>query len=168
MGQVSRKHLTAVVVCIAVSFGVAASSAGCGATPRHIATVADNGLYEALNDAHALEQAALCGRPSCAGVPAMPVAGWSLDKSRTFNRRLLPAVDGGLQFNALLASWKPGDPVPQKVHDLIAGMAGSLAYIAADFPDGTTKTSILAKIGTAEALALQAFDLVLAVKGGGR
>ena len=139
--------------------------AGC-AHPRHVAVVTDTAIYEMLNDAHAIEQRALCGQASCAGIPPMPMPGWSTAKSVTFNRALLPAVDGGRQFNAVLATWKPGQPMPSKLHDLINGLSASLAQVASDFPDGTTKTAIVTGIGQAQSLILTAIDAYFTIKGG--
>lgn len=137
---------------------------GC-AHPRHVAVVADVALYEALSDAHQIEQRALCGQPSCAGVPSSPIPGWSEAKSQAFNRQLLPAVDGGRQFNRLLAAWKPGTPAPAQLQGLITGLAQSLSSITSDFPDGTTKAAILSDISRAQTLLLDALATWIAVKG---
>lgn len=141
------------------------STVGC-ASARHTAVVADATLYEALNDAHALEQTTLCGVPSCANVAARVTPGWTDAKSQAFNKALLPAVDGGRQFNALLATWKPGQPMPAQIHDLITGMTAALTQVATDFPDGTTKTKVLTDIAQAQSVALTALDVYLSVKGG--
>ena len=137
---------------------------GC-ASARHTAVVVDSSLYEALNDAHSLEQQTLCGVPSCANVAARVTPSWTDAKSQAFNRALLPAVEGGKQFNLLLSAWKPGQPMPQGIHDLITGIASSLTQVAKDFPEGTTKSKVLADIATAQSAALTALDLYLAVKG---
>lgn len=139
---------------------------GC-AHPRHTAVTIDAGLYTVLNAVHEGEQRALCGQPSCAGVVARVTDGWTDAKSQNFNKQLLPAVESGREFNTVLATWNQNQPVPARVHDLITGLTASLATVTSDFPDGTTKTAILANLAKAQSIALTALDLVLTVKGGG-
>ncbi len=139
----------------------------CGATARHTAVVASGTAYEALADIHAYEQQALCGQPSCAGnsrVEAVP--GWTAAKSQAFNQKLLPAVEAGRQYNQLLASWKSGQPVPQQVVAAVQGIGAALSAVTADFPAGTTRTTILADLATAQGIFISTFEIVLAVKGG--
>lgn len=136
------------------------------AHPRHTAVVADTALYEVLNDVHQGEQVALCGKPSCAGAAAAPtVPGWTLEKSRAFNQKLLPAVEAGRQFNQALANWKAGQTMPDNIRQIIAALSAALQAVTADFPDGGTKSLILANIGKAQAIVLSALDIVLAAKG---
>ena len=141
---------------------------GCAGHARHVATVVDSSLYEALADTHYLEQQALCGQPSCAGVPEHPIAGWSHEQSVAFNKLLLPAVEGGRQFNALMATWTPGEPLPDEARATITGIRDALNAVVADFPDGSTKSQILASLGAAQAAALAALEVYLTVKGGGQ
>lgn len=150
-----------------VALAVLATLSAC-AHPRHVAVVADSTLYETLNAVHGLEQQALCGQDSCAAAPVGTPArtpGWSAEKSKAFNTALLPAVSGGRALTQLLADWKPGQPVPARLHDLIVSLTTSLSRVTADFPDGTTKTAILAKLGQAQSIALQSLDLALTVGG---
>ena len=159
--RIHRAHVLAIATVIVTS--------GCAAHAKHLAVVADTAIYEALSDVHIAEQRALCGLPSCAGSRAVEVApGWTAAKSRAFNATLLPAVEAGRQYNALIATWRPGTPVPAQVHDLIAALGAALTAITRDFPDGTTKAGILSRIGTVQALALQTLDLALTLKEGGR
>ena len=140
--------------------------AGCSASTRHLAVVADQTAYESLNDTHALEQTALCGRPSCAGSTVVEAqTGWTLAKSQAFNQKLLPAVRGGQQFNALLAAWQPGTPVPVAITEAVTSIGNALGAVTKDFPPGTTRDKILANLGSAQAIILNAFNLVLIVKG---
>lgn len=141
-------------------------TAACGGGARHVAVVADQTAYETFSDLHALEQTALCGLPSCAASAAVEhEQGWTLAKSQAFNGKLLPGVRAGQQFNQLLAGWKPGTPVPQAVTDGVGALGAALAAVVADFPPGTTKDKILANIGRAQGLFLNAFQIILAVKG---
>lgn len=138
----------------------------CAGKARHTAVVADSALYEVLNSVHQAEQTALCGQPSCAGVPTAPtVPGWTEAKSQAFNKKLLPAVEGGRQFNRILATVKAGDPLPDAAKAVIQSVSDALAAVTSDFPDGTTKTALLANIGKAQSLILAALQAVLSVKG---
>ena len=149
-----------------IAFGLFLGFFGACAHPRHVAVVADAALFEVLNDAHAQEQLALCGQPSCRGIATAPtVVGWTDVKSQTFNQKLLPAVEAGRQFNAALAAWKPGAPMPEQIKTTITSIGDALAAVTADFPDGTKKTRILADIGKAQQLILNAVSTFLAVKG---
>jgi hypothetical protein len=140
--------------------------AGCSASTRHLAVVADQTAYESLNDTHVLEQTALCGLPSCAGsVVVEHQKGWTLAKSQAFNTKLLPAVRGGQQFNVLLAAWKPGTPVPTAITEAVTSIGTALAAVAKDFPPSPTRDQILANLGSAQAIILNAFNIVLLVKG---
>lgn len=141
-------------------------AAGCNGTLRHTAVAVDASLYEALNNAHVLEQQTLCGQSSCANTLARVTPGWTDAKSQTFNQAILPAVEAGKQFNALLATWKPGQPMPQAIHDLIRSLAYALTQVAGDFPEGSTKTAVIADIAKAQSVALTALDVYLSVKGG--
>lgn len=151
---------------LAVLVLVIVFASGCSASTRHLAVVADQTAYEALNDTHALEQTALCGLPSCAGSTVVEhQKGWTLAKSQAFNTKLLPAVRGGQQFNILLAAWKPGTPVPAAITEAVTSIGSALGAVAQDFPPGTTRDAILANLGSAQAIFLNAFNLVLIVKG---
>jgi len=142
-----------------------AASVAC-AHPRHAAVIGDAALYEALADVHAIEQRALCGQSSCAGVAVAPaVPGWTLEKSQAFNAKLLPAVEAGRQFNQVLATWQPGQPAPAQLHTEITAIGDALQTVAASFPDGVTKQQLISKIATAQAIVLQALDIFLSVKG---
>lgn len=143
-----------------------ACTVACNGSLRHTAVSVDTSLYEALNNAHILEQQALCGQSTCANTLARVTQGWTDAKSQTFNKALLPAVEGGRQFNALLAAWKPGTPMPREIHDLITSLSYALTQVAGDFPEGSTKTAVIADIAKAQSAALSALDLYLAVKGG--
>lgn len=139
---------------------------GCRVSTRHIAVVADRGIYETLNDIHAEEQAALCGLPSCAASSKVEaLSGWTLAKSQSFNKKLLPAVEGGRQYNRLLASWKPGTPVPDGVTALIGGLGDALTIIVAEFPAGTSRDKIAKEVVQAQQVILNAFQIIIAVKG---
>lgn len=149
------KFLSAVILA-------AALTSAC-AQPRHVAVLADTALYEVISDTHSIEQTVLCGMPSCAGVSSRPTAGWDDAKSRLFNAHLLPAVAAGREFNSILASWKPGQPMPAMLHNLILSLSQSLSAIASDFPEGQTKTNILADISKAQSIVLSAMDLLMSV-----
>lgn len=139
---------------------------GCGDKTRHVVVAADSALFEVLNAVHGTEQIALCGQPSCAGVVTAPTApGWTDAKSQAFNLKLLPAVEGGRQLNRVLAAIKPGDPLPPQVQQIITSVIDALAAVTADFPDGTTKTALLANLGKAQSILLAALQAVLSVKG---
>lgn len=147
------------------------TSVGCAPATQHVLVVLDQSLYETLTGVFQLEQTALCGKPDCYEVQpqggtllATPVPGWSLEKSRAFNRALLPAVEAGRQFNAVLAAWQPSTPLPPQVHTLIQAIATALLQVTADFPDGTTKTQILAKVSRAQTIILQVVDMILSVR----
>lgn len=149
-----------------VLFVLILSAPACSNSTRHVAVVVDTGLYEVLADTHAIEQQALCGLPSCATsskVEALP--GWTKAKSQQFNKDLLPAVEAGRQFNRLLATWKPGDPLPRQVVDTVNGLASALTAITTDFPDGSTKTQILGDIAKAQSIIINAFSVYLTLKG---
>ncbi len=133
--------------------------------PRHVAVLADTALYEVLNDIHTTEQIVLCGVPSCAGITGRLTASWTDEKSQDFNRRLLPVVTAGREFNNILAAWVPGQPMPVQLRLLIQGLSSSLSAVTASFPDGTTKTTILADIAKAQAIVLGAIDLTFAING---
>jgi hypothetical protein len=159
------RRLSLVVALVAIVLTCSGFS-GCSASSRHIAVVADQSAYESLNDTHALEQTALCGLPSCAGSTVVEhTPGWTLAKSQAFNTKLLPAVRGGQQFNELLAGWKPGTPVPVAITDAVTSIGNALGAVVADFPPGETRTTILANLGSAQAFILNAFNIVLTVKG---
>lgn len=161
MRTMTARHIA--TACTAMAFAVVL---GCCSHPRHVATVADTALYEVLSDVHAAEQTALCGKASCAGVaPAPTVPGWTQAKSTAFNKKLLPAVEGGRQLNIVLAAWTPGQPLPAQATALIQSLSASLAAVTADFPDGTTKSAILGNIGKAQAIVLNILSLALQVKG---
>ncbi len=152
------------VPVILIAAALAASMA-C-AHPRHAAVIGDAALYEALADVHAIEQRALCGQPSCAGVAVAPtVPGWTLEKSRAFNVKLLPAVEAGRQFTQVLATWQPGQPAPAQLHTEIAAIGDALQNVTAAFPDGVTKQQLLSRIAAAQAIVLQALDIFLSLKG---
>src|SRR4029077_21105137 len=85
------------------------------AHPKHTAVVVDSSLYEVLNDTFITEQALL----------SSGAAGWNLKKSQAFNKKLLPAVDAGRQFNTILSNWKTGDPIPAQLHDAIEGITSA-------------------------------------------
>lgn len=159
----SRMQIAVMVAAIAI-FGTPA----CGKGARHALVVADSGLYEILSDVHQVEQTALCGFPSCAGheSAAPTIQGWTLAKSQSFNQKLLPAVEGGRSFNALLKAWVPGTPMPAQIHQTIQGISQSLGAVTADFPDGATKAKILGNLAQATQIVINGVDLVLAVKGG--
>ena len=143
-----------------VALAIACSNA------RHVAVVADSAVFQILNDVHAAEQTALCGKPSCANVPVNPtVPGWTAAKSVTFNQKLLPAVDAGRQFNAVLKTWRPGTPVPQQITDLTNGIANAVTAVTADFPDSSTKSTLLAGLATAQKAVLDAITLYFSIKG---
>ncbi len=76
------------------------------------------------------------------------------------------AVEAGRQYNQLLASWKSGQPVPQQVVAAVQGIGAALSAVTADFPAGTTRTTILADLATAQGIFITTFEIVLAVKGG--
>lgn len=135
------------------------------AHPKHVAVVADTALYEALSDIHQLEQRALCGRPSCAGIPEVPISGWSHDESVAFNKTLLPAVDAGLEFNEILATWTPGQPAPERLRATMLAISGALQRILADFPAGTTRDGILAAIAQAERIIIDALNAYIEMRG---
>lgn len=162
----SVSRLSCVLPLVVVLASCSGLSSGCSASTRHVAVVADQTAYEALNDTHALEQTALCGLPSCAGSSVVEhTPGWTLAKSQAFNQKLLPAVRGGQQFNALLAAWTPGTPVPAAITEAVTGIGNALGAVAKDFPPSPTRDQILAHLGSAQAIILNAFNLVLVVKG---
>jgi hypothetical protein len=161
MPRLNRLSCARLLLVLALACTVA-----CSASTRHLAVVADQTAFEALNDTHTFEQTALCGLPSCAGSPVVEhEKGWTLAKSQAFNTKLLPAVRAGQQFNQLLAGWKPGTPVPQAITAAVSSIGDALGAVVKDFPPGSTRTTILASLGTAQALVLNAFNLVLVVKG---
>jgi len=125
------------------------------ANPKHTAVVVDSSLYEVLNDTFTVEQALLkANNPS-----------WDLAKSQAFNKKLLPAVDAGRQFNTILANWKTGEPIPAQLHDAITGITQALRQVSTDLPDSPTKTKIVSNLANAESIVLTALDLVLTLKG---
>jgi len=131
-----------------------ALATGC-AHPRHTAVVVDSSLYEVLNDTFITEQALLHSN-----TPA-----WTLAKSQAFNKKLLPAVDAGRQFNVILSNWKAGTPIPTQLHNAIDGITQALKQVTSDLPEGTTKTKILSNLASAESIILTALDLTLSLKG---
>lgn len=133
-------------------------ASGC-AHPRHAAVVADTALFEVLNDIHTWEQTQLCGQPSCAGVTTIP-SEWTEAKSQDFNKKLLPAVSAGREFNNLLGDWAPGTPMPAGLSNLIASLSASLTQVTSDFPEGTTKEKILAGIARAQGIILSTLDVL--------
>jgi hypothetical protein len=144
-----------------LGLGLGAGVLAC-AHARHTAVVVDVALYESLASLHAAEQTALCGLPSCAGsTQEQFVRGWTLAKSQAFNAKLLPAVEGGRQFNRMLSEWQPGTPMPAGLSPIIVSLSASLTAVTEDFPDGTTKTAVLANIGAAQAMILNALSLAL-------
>jgi len=146
-------------VCSCVAFG-------CGAKQLHTAVVADQTLFTLLSSVHAGEQTVLCGQSSCANVTARPSgAAWTDAKSQAFNVKFLPAVEAGRQYNLVLSKIKPGNPLPQEATDLINGLADSLKAIADDYPDGSSKSKILAEIGQAQSIVLKAVAVILTIKG---
>jgi hypothetical protein len=154
------------VLFLASALGLGLTLSACSASARHVAVVADQTIFEVLNDIHAGEQTALCGLPSCAtSTKVETLAGWTLAKSQAFNKKLLPATEAGRQYNTLLANWTPGTPVPQEITALVSSLGQSLTAVVADFPAGSTKDTILKNISTAQGIVLSAFNLVLAVKG---
>jgi hypothetical protein len=145
---------------------IVAFSSACAAKSYHTAVVADTEVFAVLDGVHRAEQTVLCGSFSCAGVAARPAgAAWNDAKSQAFNLKFLVAVEAGRMFNTQLRSWKPGTPAPLAITQLINSLADSLSAIAAEFPDGTTKTKILADIGTAQSVILKAIAIVMSVKG---
>ncbi len=125
------------------------------AHPKHTAVVVDSSLYEVLNDTFTTEQAFLRTNSST----------WTLEKSQTFNKKLLPAIAAGRQFNTILSNWKTGQPLPAELHDAIVGITDALKQVGTDLPDGTTRTKILGNLANAESIILSAVDLVLSLKG---
>lgn len=125
------------------------------ANPKHTAVVADNTLYEVLNDTFNIEQALLKSN----------TPQWTLQRSQAFNKQLLPAIQAGRQFNIILKNWKSGQPIPVELHDAITGITEALKQITLELPDGSTKTKILSNLANAESIVLTALDLVLALKG---
>ncbi len=152
------------VLLVAALVGAGALTLGCGGK-RHAAVVADVALYETLNDVHAAEQLALCGLPSCAqSIVVEYEKGWTKAKSEAFNTTLLPAVRGGRGFNAILKAWVPGTPLPKAVTDIVQSLAQSLTNVTEAFPEGATKTKVLAAIAKSQTLVLSALSLVLSFK----
>lgn len=129
-------------------------SAGC-ASAKHTAVVVDSSLYEVLNDTFNAEQALLRSN----------VPQWTLAKSQSFNKKLLPVIAAGREFNTILKNWKTGDPIPVQLHDAIINITEALKQVTAEMPDGATKTKILANLANAESIVLNALDLVLSLKG---
>lgn len=130
--------------------------AGCAGKARHTAVVADTALYEALNDIHTAEQAAL----------DIHLPGWTLEKSQAFNKKLLPAVEGGRQFNAALKTWKPGTPLPDAVKTEIGAIGDALTAVLADFPVSPQRDRLLDDVAKANLIALNTLRLVLEVQSG--
>lgn len=156
-------------IALCVTLAVALAFSGCAnKSAKHSATVIDVGLYEVLNSIHETEQQALCGHPSCAqfagAVPA--VQGWTVEKSAEFNRKLLPAVTAGKEFNATLRAWKPGEPMPQQVRDLIASLSASLTTVIGEFPVSQQREQLVTYIARAQALVLSAMNILLGAQGG--
>jgi hypothetical protein len=134
------------------------------AHPRHTAVVVDVALYTALHDVHVVEQTALCGLPTCASSAVVEfVPGWTAAKSRDFNGKLLPAVEGGLGFNDLLRAWRPGTPMPAGLVGVINSLGAALTHVTTSFPESPTKTKLLAGIAQAQTMVLQALSIVLMV-----
>jgi hypothetical protein len=162
---VTRQQIRQVVAVFAVALvsgmAVGLTASAC-ANKRHAAVVVDVALYQGLADLHAAEQTALCGQVSCADTPREEfVKGWTLAKSQDFNRKLLPAVEAGRQFNKVLAAWQPGAPMPQGLSIVIVSVGDALAEVTKDFPEGTTKTAVLAQIGQVQGMILNALNLYL-------
>jgi hypothetical protein len=137
--------------------------AGC-AHPYHTATVADSAIYEVISDIHATEQVALCGKPTCAGVPPQPIDGWSVAKSEAFNKKLLPAAEAGRQLTIALLNWKPGRMLPVEIAQLIESVSEALTNVAYDFPDGSTKAKVLADLARVQQIVLSIMAVL--VNGG--
>ncbi len=153
-----RRILSVVVLCAVIG-------SGCAASARHTAVLADTALYEALNNIHVTEQIALCGQASCAGVALRVTPTWTDEKSQDFNRRLLPGIAAGREFNAVLASWVPGQPMPTMLRNLVVSLSSSLSAVVASFPEGSTKSTILADIAKGQSIVLSALDLLLSIGG---
>jgi hypothetical protein len=137
-----------------LALSISTISSGC-AKPKHTAVVVDSSLFEILNDTFAAEQALLrTGDPR-----------WTTERSQEFNKKLLPAVDAGRQFNTILSNWKSGDPIPAQLHDAIDGITAALKQISTDLPPGTTRDKIISNLATAESIILNALNLVLTLKG---
>jgi hypothetical protein len=152
-------------VLLVVALASLLTAASCP-TAKHTTVISDTALFELLNDTHTVEQKALCGQPSCAGVPAVPtVQGWTLAKSQGFNTAFLPAVEAGRQFNVVLATWDPSQPAPTELRALVKSLGDSLAAITLDFPESPTKTTLLGNIGKGQQIVLNVFDLVVLSKG---
>lgn len=139
--------------------------AACG-PKRHAAVVADTALFEALNATHKLEQMALCGAPTCAGVTLRVTPGWGDAESQAFNRAMLPAVESGRQFNTVLAAWRPGTPVPEQVHTVAHALSDAVANVASTFPDRPGKAELMTSLARAQGVVLTVLDLALTVGGG--
>jgi hypothetical protein len=154
------------VLFLASALGLGLTLSACGASARHIAVVADQTIYEAVADIHSGEQAALCGLPSCATSTKVEVLpGWTLAKSQAFNKKLLVGEDAARELNSIVSGWTPGASVPTTVTTLIGHLADSLTNVLADFPNGSTKTKMLADIRIAQSIVLNAFNIILIVKG---
>lgn len=143
--------LVSIIALVSISIFTAASCKN----KKHNAVVIDSSLYEALNDTFISEQALLKTESTS----------WNLAKSQAFNKKLLPAVSAGREFNNILSNWKSGQPIPAALHDAITGITAALQQISVDMPDGTTKSKILSNLANAESIILTALDLTLAVKG---
>src|SRR5258708_4177437 len=116
--------LSAVVLALALTFF------GC-AHPRHVLVVVDQSMFQAISTINKADQQALCQQDACVVANpdgtvqqlSSPVPGLSLDKSRAFEKTLLIAATTGQQFNAILASWVPGTPMPAQLHTLVGALS---------------------------------------------
>lgn len=135
----------------------------CAHGQRHAVVVVDAALYDAIADIHQTEQVALCGQPSCDGVPDKPIPGWSRVQSARFNSILLPIASAGRELNTQLADWQPGQPVPEQVATLVNGLAASLANVTETFPAGSTREHLLTTIARVQAITLATLNNVLLV-----
>jgi hypothetical protein len=137
-----------------ITFAISTIAASCN-NPKHTAVVADSSLYEALNSTFVAEQAYFHSNPQS----------WNQTQSQGFNRKLLPAVDAGRQFNKILSNWQTGQPIPEELSLAITGITEALNQISTDFPDSATKTKILGYLATAESVILTALNVILQLKG---
>ena len=107
----------------------------------------------------------LCGQVTCAGVTTRVTPTWQDMQSQYFNLKLLPGSVAAREFNAVLGSWRPGAPMPDQLVNLISSLSQALRDVTSSFPDGTTKTAILASIAKAQQIILGAVNLLLSVNG---
>ena len=134
-------------------------------SPRTILFIGTESLQEILTDISNAEQQTLCQRDNCIQpdntILATPVEGWSRDKSRAFNQKLVPIKDTGSTFNQLLLTWTPGAPMPQQLRTFISQLGSLVPVLANDFPEGTTKTRILTDFNKAQQFVLQAISIYI-------